>query len=81
MHYDRTLWNRLPWHKDTLSGEDFLAAGYPFVDLPIPWWWPEWHTVHNWCTTEIGEGQYMHNGEIFWFLNTEDATRFALVWT
>lgn len=80
-HYDRTLWNRLPWHKDTIYVEDFVAAGYPFVDLPFRWWWPEWHVVHNWCTKEIGDGRYMHTGERFWFLNTDDATRFALVWT
>lgn len=58
-------WTKLPANKQPLEWRNFEDAGYPFVDVPIRWWRPEWHDVHNWCTKEIGKGRYMHTGERF----------------
>ena len=73
-------WTRLPANKQPLEWGDFEDAGYPYVDLS---WSPgsqHWDGVHRWCKSEIGEENYTWTGTRFWFLNSEDALRFGLVW-
>jgi hypothetical protein len=56
-------------------------AGYPFVDTTVWILDDDWQKIHEWCSQEIGHDLYTCIGSRFWFLDTDDAARFALVWT
>lgn len=73
-------WTRLPANKQPLEWRDFEDAGYPFVDLNVHPIAQHWKNVHQWCKSEIGSANYTWTGNRFWFLNSEDALVFGLVW-
>jgi hypothetical protein len=82
--FDRTLWTRLPPYKQPLYAGDFEDAGYPYIDVSVDVavsWNDEWHKVVYWCQKVIGEGRYTWTGSRFWFLDSDDAMRFALAWS
>jgi len=73
-------WTRLPTNKQPLEWRDFEDAGYPYVYLSWSLCSQHWDGAHRWCKSEIGEANYTWIGTRFWFLNSEDALRFGLVW-
>jgi len=75
------LWDRLPNEKPAVFWSDLEDARYPFVDTGQWVWDDSWAKMLAWCQSEIGEERYTWIGDRFWFLDTDDATRFALVWT
>lgn len=79
--FDRTKWTRLPQDRPMLVVGDIEDAGYPFVDTTVWLLDHDWQKIQEWCSQEIGPSLYTWAGSRFYFLNTDDATRFALVWS
>jgi len=78
---DLDIWHKLHTHTGILKRivfEQFVAAGYPVVQLTSL---TEWNHIHTWCAHHIERDHYTWYGSRFIFVNEADAVKFSLTWT